>query len=136
MPDRSPIPRLTDIVEAIGHVHQPGVVQRRSQADAEQDGPLDVFENDWRRRWLVERGVEIISEASRRLPDILKARHPDIPWPKVAGIGNGLRHDYESIAPQVMWALVRDDLPPLEKVCRDELAAAQALEGEGSDEHE
>jgi uncharacterized protein with HEPN domain len=32
------------------------------------------------------RGIEIISEASRRLSDDLKARHPEIPWPKVAGI--------------------------------------------------
>jgi uncharacterized protein with HEPN domain len=119
MSDRSPIPRLTDIVEAIEHV-------RGEMTNV----PLGVFEGDWRRRWLVERGVEIISEASRRLSDDLKARHPDIPWPKVAGIGNVLRHDYESIAPQVMWALVRDDLPPLEKVCRTELAAARTLEGE------
>ena len=114
----SPIPRLTDIVEAIEHI-------RGEVADM----PLGAFEADWRKRWLVERGVEIISEASRRLPSDLKARHPEIPWPKVAGIGNVLRHNYESIAAQVMWALVRDDLPPLEKVCREELRAALAFEG-------
>ena len=37
--------------------------------------------------WLVERWVEIISGASRRLTDDLKNRHPEIPWAKVAGIG-------------------------------------------------
>jgi uncharacterized protein with HEPN domain len=52
---------------------------------------LRAFEPDRRKRWLVERGIEIISEASRHLPDELKARHPEIPWPKVAGIGNVLR---------------------------------------------
>jgi len=57
------------------------------------------------------------------LSDELKARHPEIPWPKVAGIGNVLRHDYERIAAPILWALVRNDLPPLEAVCRDELAA-------------
>ena len=46
---------------------------------------LETFEPDKRKRWLVERGVEIISEASRRLSNELKARHPEIPWPKVAG---------------------------------------------------
>jgi hypothetical protein len=60
--------------------------------------PLDVFETDWQTQWLVERGVEIISEASRHLSDELKARHPRIPWGKVAGIGNILRHNYENIA--------------------------------------
>lgn len=86
---------------------------------------LDAFEADIRKRWLVERGVEIISEGSRRLPDDLKQRHPEIPWPKVAGIGNVLRHDYEDIAAPIMWKLVHDDLPVLEAACRAELAAAQ-----------
>lgn len=89
---------------------------------------LDAFETDRRKRWLVERGIEIISEASRRLPGEMKARHPEIPWPKVAGIGNVLRHDYEDVAYDVLWHVVRDNLPPLEKVCRDELATEIARE--------
>jgi uncharacterized protein with HEPN domain len=117
MPARSNIPRLTDIVEAIELI-------RGEMAGV----ALEAFEADIRQRWLVERGVEIISEASRRLSDDLKARHPEIPWPKVAGIGNVLRHNYENIAAPVMWTLVRDDLPPLEKVCREELAAEKGRE--------
>lgn len=31
--------------------------------------------------------------SSRRLPDEMKLSHPEIPWPKVAGIGNALRHE-------------------------------------------
>src|ERR1700730_13342047 len=50
--------------------------------------PLDVFETDWQRQWLVERGIEIISEASRHLTDEMKARHPEIPWQKVADRGS------------------------------------------------
>jgi uncharacterized protein with HEPN domain len=111
----SPIPRLTDIIEAITHIQ------------AETAGvALDVFEADWRKRWLVERGVEIISEASRRLPSELKARHPEIPWQQVADIGNVLRHEYQRVAPDVLWRLAQDDLPPLDRVCRAELAAASS----------
>jgi uncharacterized protein with HEPN domain len=55
--------------------------------------------------WLVERRVGIISEASRHLTEDLKARHPEIPWQKVAGIGNVLRHNYESIAAPIIWKL-------------------------------
>lgn len=90
---------------------------------------LDEFESDWQKRWLVERGMEIISEASRRLGDELKARHPEIPWPKVAGIGNILRHEYERIAPDILWKLVQDDLPALEKACREALARAESRRG-------
>jgi uncharacterized protein with HEPN domain len=117
MAQRSPIARLTDIVEASALIR------------SEMLGvPLEAFEADTRKRWIIERGVEIVSEASRRLPDDLKARHPEIPWPKVAAIGNVLRHNYEDIAAEVMWAVVRDDLPPLEEACRTELAAAEAAE--------
>jgi uncharacterized protein with HEPN domain len=111
---RSLIPRLTDIIEAIERIN--GVLA---------DVSLEAFENDWQRQWLVERGVEIISEASRHLPDDLKARNPEIPWQKVAGIGNVLRHNYESIAAPVLWKLVQADLPVLDKACRSELAAEE-----------
>jgi uncharacterized protein with HEPN domain len=70
----STILRPTDMVQAI---------ERMKNL---MDGvTLDAFGDDWQRQWLVERGVEIVSEASRHLPDALKARHPAIPWRKVAG---------------------------------------------------
>jgi uncharacterized protein with HEPN domain len=118
MAPRSLIPRLTDIVEAIERVS--GIVG---------DTTLEGFEADWQKRWLVERGVEIISEASRHLPDDLKVRRPEIPWRKVADIGNVLRHGYESIAAPVMWTLVRDNLPLLDQICREELDAERTREG-------
>lgn len=114
MPKSSPVARLTDIIEAIDLIQ------------SEMAGvTLDAFEADRRKRWLVERGIEIISEASRRLPAAMKARHPEIPWPKVAGIGNVLRHEYEDVAHDVLWHVVHDNLAPLKTVCLDELAAAR-----------
>jgi uncharacterized protein with HEPN domain len=74
----------------------------------------------------VERGIEIIPEASRRLSTGMKNRHPEIPWPNVAGIGNVLRHEYEHVAHDVLWHVVQDDLPALETVWRDELASGIA----------
>jgi uncharacterized protein with HEPN domain len=47
---------------------------------------------------------------------------------EAAGIGNVLRHDYENVAPEILWTVSRDDLPPLERACRDELAAEIARE--------
>ncbi len=115
MSEASAAPRLTDIIEAIARVRN--VVGEMSS---------EAFELDWQKQWLVERGVEIISEASRRPPDALEARHQAIPWAKVAGIGNVLRHDYERISAPLMWQLVREHLPPLDRVCREELANEQS----------
>lgn len=117
MNERIVSPRLADMVEAIERV-------RRVLVGV----PLEAFEKDWEKRWLVERGIEIISEASRHLDDGLKARHTGIPWSKVAGIGNVLRHAYDRVAADVLWKLARDDLHFLYDVCREELAIALARE--------
>ena len=87
----SAVPRLTDIIEAIEHI--------RSETTGVT---LDAFEADWRKRWLVERGVEITSEASRHLTDDLKARHPEIPW----SLGHVLRHACERVASDVRCTMI------------------------------
>jgi uncharacterized protein with HEPN domain len=68
---------------------------------------------DRRARQLVERNLEILSEASRRLPKELKDLEADIPWRAVAGIGNILRHDYHETYPAVLWDTCNKDLKPL-----------------------
>ena len=73
---------LHDILEAIDRIEH--VTRGRT---------LGEFEADWELCWVVQRGIEIISEASRAIPDGLRNTRPEIPWRKVAGIGNVLRHD-------------------------------------------
>lgn len=102
---------LQDIVDAIERLRP------------ELDGvSLEAFLADQRMRWYVERGIEIISEASRRVPNSLKDGRPEVPWREIAAIGNVLRHEYRDVAPEIIWRVVRDDLPDLERVCREELA--------------
>ena len=105
-------PRLKDIVDAIGYI----------RSDIENI-TLESFAGDRQKRWQVERGLEIVSEASRHLPEDLKARHPEIPWRKVVGIGDVLCHEYTRVAADALWRLVRDDLAESDQVCRAELAA-------------
>ncbi len=93
---------LPDILEAIEHIEH-----------ATRGKPLPEFEASWEMRWLVQRGIEIISEASRGIPDAAKDLRPEITWKKVAGIGNVLRHDYAGIADGILWGVVHDELPKL-----------------------
>jgi len=62
----------------------------------------DDLSNDLRTLYAVIRCLEIISEASRRLPDDLKQRYPAIAWRRVAAAGNIYRHDYEDVAAQII----------------------------------
>ena len=87
---------------------------------------------------IVERCLQIISEASRSLPDDLKSRHSDIPWAPIAAIGNRLRHEYDDILPDILWTIVTEDLSPLAQVCEEGLAREERRETHspaGKDSH-
>jgi uncharacterized protein with HEPN domain len=81
-----------------------------------------AFRDDLRTVYAVTRCLEIISEASLRLPDVMKARHPSIAWKNIAGAGNIYRHDYVDVEATQVWDAVRLALPPLRAVIERELA--------------
>jgi len=99
---RSLEPALHDILDAIANIER-----------VLQGNTLHDFEADWLLQRGVERGIEIISEASRSIPTDLCALHPEIPWGDIVSIGNILRHRYHSISMPIIWAVVQKDLPPL-----------------------
>ena len=78
-----------------------------------QDKPFAEFVSDWELQFIVQRAIEIISEASRRIPEELKATRPEIEWRSIAGIGSVLRHEYHTISDKVIWDVVHADLPLL-----------------------
>lgn len=89
---------------------------------------FESFRADRRTRQLVERNLEILSEASRHLPEELKRDEPGVPWKAVAGIGNVLRHDYHRAWPAMLWETCAKDLRPLQAAVariRDRLVASR-----------
>jgi uncharacterized protein with HEPN domain len=82
---------------------------------------FESLRDDLMRLYAVIRSLEIISEASRRLSDELKARHPGIPWREMAAAGNFYRHNYEGVTPYRVWKTLQEDLSPLRAVIEQEL---------------
>jgi uncharacterized protein with HEPN domain len=93
---------IHDILQAIERVEE--VTRGKALPD---------FESSWQLRWLVQRAIEIISEASRAIPEELTNRRPEIPWSKVRGIGSVLRHEYSGLSDRIIWNVVVDELPRL-----------------------
>jgi uncharacterized protein with HEPN domain len=81
----------------------------------------ETFKDDDLRLYAVTRCLEIISEASRRLPDELKARHASIEWRDMAAAGNIYRHEYEDVAARRVWRTLTASLPLLLDVIEQEL---------------
>lgn len=62
----------------------------------------------------VLRNLQTMSEATQRLPQDVKARHPRIAWSKIAGFRNILVHDYlGDIDAEIVWNVVAKELPAL-----------------------
>jgi uncharacterized protein with HEPN domain len=68
------------------------------------------------------RCLEIISEASRRLPAEMKARHPGIPWAEMAGAEYIYRRDYEDVQQRLVWGTVHRRFPALLAAVEPELS--------------
>jgi uncharacterized protein with HEPN domain len=87
-------------------------------------GSADAIElaRDRTRRYAAERCVEIISEASRRIPQEWKAEHPEIPWQDIAGIGSVLRHNYEEVNLEILIKLRGPSLEALDRAVKALLA--------------
>ena len=75
---------------------------------------LQQFSDDERTIYAVTRCLEIVSEASRRLPVDAKARHPNVPWQEIAAAGNVYRHEYEDVLASILWNTIQQRLDALE----------------------
>jgi uncharacterized protein with HEPN domain len=85
-----------------------------------------AFAGSRRDLYAVTRAIEIISEASKRLPEDLRARHPATPWRDIRDVGNFYLHKYDNVAESYVWRTVHDHLPPLLVVVLSEIAILEA----------
>ena len=64
-------------------------------------------------RSAVQRELTVIGEASARVSLDTKVAHPEIPWSQMAGMRNRIVHRYFSMDLDILWSVVREDLPVL-----------------------
>jgi len=76
---------------------------------------IDVLVSNRPTRAAFERFLEILSEASRHIPEQSKAEFPEIPWRQVADLGNFIRHAYHQIDLEVLWSIYKNDLDAIER---------------------
>lgn len=70
-----------------------------------------------------ERFLEILSEASRHVPDEWKTQTaPELPWRRIADLGNHLRHGYRKLDAETLWDIYENELGALEHAVERMLA--------------
>ena len=115
MPSKNPAQRLFDIVDNVDAI-------RAFTAGLDFPG----FQADRRTIYAVIRALEIISEASRRLPDELRERRKEVDWAAVAAAGNVYRHEYEAVDEALIWQTIHHGLTTLRTVADEELRRLRA----------
>lgn len=116
LPSSDPVQRFSDIIQNIEAIER-DTAGMGLQAFAMADQTIRA----------VKYSLLIVSEAAVKLGDLAGDLCPAIPWRDIRGLGNRLRHDYESIDVVRIWLLIERDLPPLKAACRDVL---RGLEGQ------
>ena len=61
----------------------------------------------------VVRNLQILTESSQRLSDVVKATEPGVPWRELAGFRNVVVHGYLGMDLGIVWAIIERDLPSL-----------------------
>jgi uncharacterized protein with HEPN domain len=94
--------RLEDMLDAARKAV--GFTKDRSRKDLDEDEMLSLA---------LVRLLEIIGEAARFVPEEIRNTHPKVPWREIASTRNRLIHGYFAVDLDVIWAIVKQDIPPL-----------------------
>jgi uncharacterized protein with HEPN domain len=73
----------------------------------------DDFLRDEKTVFAVIRALEVVGEATKKIPDELRNKYPVIPWREMAGMRDKLVHDYFGVNLMVVWKTATEDMPLL-----------------------
>ena len=61
------------------------------------------------------RSLEVIGEATKKIPQEIKMKYSQIPWGEMAGIRDKLIHEYFGISYEIVWETIMEDIPFLKR---------------------
>lgn len=80
------------------------ILEGKERQDLDQDRLINLA---------LSRLLEIIGEAANRIPEIYQEEHPEIPWRQIISARNRLIHGYDNVDFDILWNIVKIDLPLL-----------------------
>ncbi|MCA9920989.1 MAG: DUF86 domain-containing protein [Anaerolineales bacterium] len=88
------------------------ILDAMEKAEILLDGVMfDELVNDFRINFAVFRALEIVGEATKRLPMSLRDQYPEIPWKEMAGMRDRIIHGYDVVEYKIVWDTVKKRIP-------------------------
>lgn len=78
-----------------------------------RDITFENFADDFRINYAAIRALEIIGEATKRLPSEVRDAYPDISWREMAGMRDRIIHGYDTVDLRIIWETVTQRIPEL-----------------------
>ncbi|MCB8946064.1 MAG: DUF86 domain-containing protein [Ardenticatenaceae bacterium] len=91
---------LEDIISAMSHAEQFVVGMDYAQ-----------FANDLKTNFAVTRALEIVGEATKRLPMPFRDQHSHVRWKDMAGMRDVIIHGYDNVNLKIVWQVIKSDIP-------------------------
>ncbi len=93
---------IQDIIEAINEIE-----------NFIQGIDFNGFAKDKKTINAVVRSLEVIGEATKKIPKNVRDKHIGIPWKNMAGMRDKLIHEYFGVDVEMVWKVAKDEIPPL-----------------------
>jgi uncharacterized protein with HEPN domain len=109
------VPRLLliDIMDAI-----------RDIDEFREEATWDAFLEDKKTQSAIVRKLEVIGEASNRIPKAFRDLYPSIEWNKIIRTRHILIHEYEDVNLEIVWRIITIHLPEVKKAINEILTSA------------
>ncbi len=78
-----------------------------------RDVNFEKFVRDRKTINAVIRSLEVMGEASKKIPSEIRSKYPEVSWKYMAGMRDKLIHEYHGVDLEIVWKVIKGEIPIL-----------------------